>query len=210
MLRHSIPDLDLRTKLEERGWECHLLLQADGQTNFAFKYDLCCELGDLLEAVFQRDVTFEDVKHEWWGVVIGPPSGEPVACATLSFKSDVVSSFMTRFEAVHPSVQKTGVGRLLFDCLAVWARFLAFNDESARECVGITKGQFFLVACIDADDAEDVDEEDCKEAWEDNVYGHGKFLKKLGFIKAQHAFGQVVKEIAFQREFNVPTQEEEA
>ena len=150
-----------------------------------------------------------DLKYETWGVVIGPPSGPPIACATLSFSSSCVSSFKTSFEAVHPNVQKTGAGRLLFDCLAVWARFLVFNDVLVRDGVINSEGKYFLVSCIDIDGAEEMDEDDAPEADYDNMDGHGAFLLKLGFIKAQHAFGQVAGEIAFQREFSVPVEEED-
>lgn len=206
MLRHAIPDIDLRTKLEERGWECHLLLRGKDQTAFAFSHELCCEIEELLKAAYHREPTEVDLKYETWGVIICPPSGSPIACATLSFASSGVSSFKTRFEAVHPSVQKTGVGRLLFECLAVWARFLVFNDVLVRDGVINSDGKYFLVSCIDA---EEMDEADCSEAWEDNMDGDGAFLRKLGFIKAQHDFGQIVGEIAFQREFHVPVEEEE-
>ncbi len=142
------------------------------------------------------------MKFETWCIVIRTPEGPPIACATLSFTSSDISSFTTRFEAVLPSMQRTGIGRLLFDCVAAWTHVLVFNDVLAREGVINTDGKYFLVACVDADDAEDVDEDDAPT--DDNMDGHGSFLLKIGFVKAQHSFGQVFGDIAFQREFDVP------
>ena len=200
MLRRPIRDPDLRAKLAERGWVCHLLLETDA----SFLPKLCGEIGDLLEAAYHRVPTENDLKYETWCVVIHPPSGPPIACATLSFTSSDTSSFTTRFDAVHPSVQKTGVGRLLFDCVAAWTRVLVLTDVLVREGIILTDGKYFLVACVDADDAEEMDEEDAPQADDDNMEGHGAFLRKLGFVKAQHAFDRVTGDIAFQREFNVP------
>ena len=207
MQRHAIPDIDLRTRLAERGLECHLLLRAEGKTPYDFSHELCLQVKDLLKAAYDRDVTEAHLEYETWAVLIGPSSGPPVACATLSFTGTVISCFLTRFEAVHPSVQRTGLGRLLYDCLAMWTRFLAFNDVLVQESVANFEGQYFLVSYVDADPAEEADEEDSWDAGEDNVQGHGAFLRKLGFIRAQHDFGQNEDEIAFQREFHVPVQE---
>ena len=204
MNKHAIPDIELRTRLAEKGLECSLLV-SDGSAPSIFAEGLCKELHGLLKSAYGRDVTPEHLQYETWAVVIGPSTGPYVACATLSFTRSVSSYFTARFEAVHPKVQKTGVGRLLFDCLAVWARFLVFSDVLVQDGVAGTGGSYFLVSLIDADAAEDMDEEDSFWGTEDdNVYGHGTFLSKLGFIRAQHHFGQTVGEIAFQREFRVP------
>lgn len=204
MQRHAIPDIELRTKLAERGLECHLLLREVGETPHGFARELCLELRDLLKAAFDRDASRADFEFQTWAVVIGPRSGPPVACSTLTFTQGLPSYFSTGFEAVHPSAQRKGLGRLLFDCLAVWARFLVFNDVLVQEGVAFSEGSYFLVAHVDADPAEEVDEDDCWQSAEDNVHGHGAFLRRLGFIRAQHDFGQTDDEIAFQREFRVP------
>ncbi len=203
---HVIPDIELRTKLAERGLECHLLLRDVGETPLDFARVLCLELKDLLKAAFDRDASPANFEFQTWAVVIGPPSGPPVACSTLTFTQGLPSYFSTGFEAVHPRVQKTGLGRLLFDCLAVWARFLVFSDVLVQEGVAFSGGSYFLAAHIDADPAE----EDCWESAEDNVCGHGTFLRKLGFVRAQHDFGQTEDEVAFQREFRVPLVGEQA
>lgn len=205
MQRHAIPDIELRTQLAERNLQCQLLLRDVGETPLDFARVLCLELRDLLKAAFDRQATPENFVYQTWAVVIGPPSGPPVACSTLSFTQGLPSYFLTGFEAVHPEQQKTGLGRLLFDCLAVWARFLVFNDVLVQEGVSFSDGRYFLVAHIDNDPAEEIDEEDdCWSNAEDNMHGHGTFLRKLGFTRAQHYFGQTEDEIAFQREFRVP------
>ena len=89
----------------------------------------------------------------------------------------------------------------------MWTRFLVFNDVLVQEGVANFEGRYFLVSYVDADPAEEADEEDSWDAGEDNVQGHGAFLRKLGFIRAQHDFGQNEDEIAFQREFHVPVDE---
>jgi GNAT superfamily N-acetyltransferase len=205
MLRHAIPDIELRARLADRGLECHLLVEELG-SHPSFASKLRVELDPLLQAAYDREVTDAHLRYETWAVVIGPPTGPPVACATLSFARGTASCFLTRFEAVHPNAQKTGLGRLLYDCLAVWARFLVFSDALVQEGVAGSLGQYFLVSFVDADPAEEADEEDCWDAGEDNVQGHGAFLRKLGFIRAQHDFGQNDDEIAFQREFRVPVE----
>lgn len=205
MQRHAIPDLELRAKLADRGLECHLLLRDVGETRTDFARVLCLELKDLLKASFDRQASPAHFEFLTWAVVICPPSGRPVACSTLSFTQGLPSYFLTGFEAVHPDQQKTGLGRLLFDCLAAWARFLVFSDVLVQEGVSFSEGSYFLASHIDDDPAEEMDEEDdCLENAEDNVYGHGAFLRKLGFIRAQHNFGQTKDEIAFQREFRIP------
>lgn len=210
MQRHAIPDIELRTKLAERGLACHLLLRDVGETPLDFARVLCLEIKDLLKAAYERQASPSSFEFQTWAVVIGPPSGPPVACATLSFTQGLPSYFTTGFEAVHPSVQKTGLGRLLFDCLAVWARFLVFNDVLVQEGVAFSQGSYFLTSHIDKDPAEEADEEDSWDSGEDNVYRHGAFLRKLGFVRAQHDFGQNEEEIAFQREFRIPLAEEVA
>ena len=199
MLRHAIPDLELRERLADRGLECHLLVAEPG-AHHSFPSLLRAELGPLLQAAYDREVTDEHLRYETWAVVIGPPTGPAVACATLSFYEDQPSYFHTHFEAVHPSVQRQGLGRLLYDCLAVWTRFLVFSDVLAREGVYASGGDYCLVSCIDVDDESD---------WEtarDNKHTHGEFLRKLGFIRAQFDFGQADDEIAFQRAFHVPVE----
>lgn len=196
MNRHPIPDMDLRAKLDERGLTCHLLLP--GKTGRDFPGQLCDELENLLEATYGREVTPEHFATEMWAVTLQPASGPPIACSTLTFYTDLPSYFMTHFEAVHPSHQKTGLGRLLFECVAVWTRFLVFNDPYVMDGILQSSGTYCLVSVIDAPDQPDW------ELTKDNEDGHGTFLQKLGFIRAQHDFRQTDDEIAFQREFHVP------
>lgn len=193
MNRHAIPDIEIRTRLAERGLECHLLIAKTPIREFPPL--LCAELHDLLLAIYGRSVTPEHFLYETWAVTISPPSGPPVACSTLSFCSDLPSYFTTRFEGVHPTLQRQGLGRLLYDCLAVWTRFLVFNDPLVANGVLQSDGGYFLVSCIDAPEDEDSP---------DNEHGHGAFLRKLGFIRAQHDFQQTDEEIAFQRPYRVP------
>ena len=207
MQRHAIPDIDVRTRLAERGLECHILLRGTSQTASDWKKELCLELKSLLKAAYGQEVTEAHLQYETWAVVTAPSSSPPVACSTLSFYSSLPCGFVTHFEAVHPSLQKTGLGRLLYDCLAVWARFLVFNDVLVQEGVANSDSRYFLVSYIDADDAEEVDEGDCWDARDNNVQGHGTFLRKLGFVRAQHYFGQTEDDVAFQREFSVPVEE---
>jgi hypothetical protein len=100
-----------------------------------------------------------------------------------------------------PGLQRTGLGRLLYACTEVWARFLLLNDPLVLDGVVRSAGHYCLVSTIDRD------EDDCDEDGDrgDNQHGHGAFLRKLGFVRAQHDFGQDTdSEIAFQREFRVP------
>jgi hypothetical protein len=71
------------------------------------------------------------------------------------------------------------------------------NDPLAMYGVLQSDGQYCLVAYIDADPDD-----------EDNAATHGLFLKRLGFVRAQHDFDQTDSEIAFQREYHVPLEEE--
>lgn len=197
MRRHALPDIDMRQALAERGLECHLLLP-DNQAA-----QLCEELSPLLEAAYGRTPTPSHFTYETWAVTLrplDPPLGKPVACCTLAFRQDFPSFFCVRFEAVHPSVQGTGLGRLLFDCTAIWTRFLLLNDPLVTEGVMQSSGSYCLVAYIDIPEQG----EDDWEGPEDNEHGHGAFLKRLGFVRAQHDFGQTLEEIAFQRTFHVP------
>jgi GNAT superfamily N-acetyltransferase len=202
MDRHAIPDIELRAKLAERGLECHLLLPKDG-SSVDFPSALSDVLKPLLQAAYERAITPGHLVYESWAVVLGPATGPPVACCTMAFTSDFPSYFTTHFEAVHPDAQRQGLGRLLFECVAVWARFLVFNDPLALEGVMQSGGDYCLVSIIDAPDQPE---------WEgttDNQRGHGTFLRKLGFIRAQHDFQQNEDEIAFQRAFRVPVRPDE-
>jgi len=199
MHRHAIPDIELRTALAERGLECHLLV-SDGDPR-VFAVQLCAVLDGLLQDAYHKELTPECLIYETWAVVIGPPSSDrPVACATLSFSCGYPSFFGARFEAVDPQLERQGLGRLLFDCLVVWCRFLVFNDALAKEGVVASGGNYCLVSYIDAP------EQDEWEGARDNPQGHGAFLQKLGFVPAQHDFGQTEDEIAFQRAFQVTVQ----
>jgi hypothetical protein len=200
MNRHPIPDMELQAKLDERGLTCHLLLP--GEIARDFPSQLCDELEDLLSAAYGREITPEHFATEMWAVTLSPASGPPIACSTLTFYADLPSYFTTRFEAVHPTVQKTGLGRLLYDCVAVWTRFLVFNDVYVLDGVLRSSGSYCLVSVIDAPDQPDW------ELTKDNEDGHGTFLQKLGFIRAQHDFRQTEDEIAFQREFHIPVEPE--
>ena len=193
MHRHAIPDIDLRNALLERGLECHLLMASDQ----GFPASLCTELSPLLQSAYGRKPTPEHFEHETWAVTLSPPSCGPVACLTLGFRSSFPSYFEARFEAVEPSRQGQGLGRLLFECAAVWGRFLVLNDPLVMHGVLQSDGQYCLVAYIDADPDD-----------EDNAATHGKFLRKLGFVRAQHDFRQTDDEVAFQREFHVPLEQE--
>jgi GNAT superfamily N-acetyltransferase len=202
MHRHAIPDIELRAKLAERGLECHLLV-ADGISAVDFPSALCASLQPLLQAAYGRAITPGHLVYESWAVVLGPASGPPVACCTMAFTSDFPCYFTTHFEAVHPDTQRQGLGRLLFECAAVWARFLVFNDPLALEGAAQSGGDYCLVSIIDAPDQPEW------EGAQDNEHGHGAFLRTLGFVRAQHDFNQGEDEIAFQRAFHVPVRLDE-
>jgi len=201
MRRHTIPDLEMRTKLSERDLECHLLVPKD-------PCELCDELKPLLQSAYSRVCTPSHFKYETWAVTLRSrpteeqPEPPPVACLALGFYDSMPSYFLTHFEAVEPSMQRTGLGRLLFDCAAIWCRFLLLNDPLVTQGVLNSAGTYHLVSYIDLPDEEE-------DMWEssasDNEHGHGQFLKKLGFVRAQHDFGQDIEiELAFSREFHVP------
>jgi hypothetical protein len=48
MLRHAIPDIELRARLLDRGLECHLLAEELG-SHLSFASKLRAELGPLLQ-----------------------------------------------------------------------------------------------------------------------------------------------------------------
>ncbi len=226
MLRHAIPDIDLRKALTDRGLECHLLV-ADSQQGESFPALLCAEIQDLTFAAYGRVLTEEHLRYETWGVTLREADAPHpvVACATLSFRMDLPSCFHTHFEAVRPERQRTGLGRLLYDCLVLWARFLAINDPIALDGVARSGGDYCLVSTIDrhphGDDDEDHepiqspahDDEPipsptavpAQPADHAHALGPGAFLKRLGFVRALHDFGQSPRrEIAFQRDFRIP------
>jgi hypothetical protein len=67
-----------------------------------------------------------------------------------------------------------------------------------------SQGDYWLVSFIDAPNPG---AQEFNPTLDDNEHGHGAFLKRLGFIRAQHDFGQDDRtEIAFQRDFHVPVE----
>jgi hypothetical protein len=210
MNSHAIPDIDLRQRLAERGLECHLLVAApvtQGEPPAATFPDLLCtELQPLLSAAYGRDVTPEHFRFETWAVTLRL-AGAIVACSTLAFTFDIPSYLHTHFEAVAPDLQRQGIGRLLYDCLIVWGRFLVLNDPLSLDGVIRSDGDYCLVSTIDRDAVLDCDSDELDEADSDtdNAAGHGTFLARLGFVRALHNFRQDhASEIAFQRSFHVP------
>ena len=207
MERHTIPDMDIRATLAKRGLECHLLMEAPNSpidTLQSFRSALHAELKPTLEAAYERELKSAHLLHETWAVTLRQTEAphQVVACATLQFISNYPCCFHTHFEAVHPENQGVGLGRLLYDCIAAWTRFLALNDPLVLHMILRSNNEYFLVSTIDRDDGLDNDEE---EEVTDNDDGHGIFLKKLGFSRAQHDFGQNIDcEIAFQRPFAIP------
>jgi len=207
MNRHAIPDIDLRHELASRNLECHLLVAANPpDPDQPFPVLLCAELQDLLRQAYGRTVTAEHFRYETWAVTLRYKGGTDLAaCATLSFSFDLPSFFHTHFEAVNPSLQNTGLGRLLYSCIEVWARFLILNDPLVLDGVMRSNGDYCVVSTIDRDE-DDIDSEKT-----DNASGHGAFLRKLGYIRAQHDFRQDdEREIAFQRAFRVPLATDDA
>jgi hypothetical protein len=217
MLRYSIPDLELRQKLAEQGLQCHLLVAKtgpDSQNSITeFPKLLCKELEGVLESADSLPLSPAHLQFVTWGVTLSELEGSGpdsvVACSALSFYSDLPSYFHTRFEAVRPSRQRTGLGRTLYDCIAIWARFLILNDPIVLEGILRSSGDYCIVSVIDADEGGgDCDDEPGfvqSLGCDDNQAGHGTFLKRLGFVRAVHDFRQDPdSEIAFQLDFHVP------
>lgn len=209
MNRHAIPDMDLRLQLEAHGLECHLLMEQqrgphvrEGGDQPDFPSLLCADLGAVVSEAYGRELFPSDLQYETWGVTLRQMD-EPhtvVACSTLSFISSFPSYFHTRFEAVVPSLQRTGLGRLLYHCIALWSRFLILNDALVLDGIIRSEGDYCLVSAVDRSASED-DEGDSA--------GHSVFLEKLGFVRAQHDFGQdTEREVAFQISFHVPVNED--
>ena len=217
MNRYNIPDADIRSELTKRGLECHLLTAQQPGGDFPDR--LCAEIKSLMREAYQReDITPMHLLDETWCVTLREIH-EPhavVASATLSFCCDMPSFFTTRFEAVHPRHQRTGLGRMLYRCIESWTKFLIFNDPLVTHGVLVSKGDYCLVSCIDAPEWANRVVLPVRHGWdsvdypEDNEQGHGAFLQKLGFVRALHDFHQTEQEIAFQRAFHVPVEAEEA
>jgi hypothetical protein len=175
------------------------------------------ELKPLICSAYKRDdLTPEHMLYETWGVTLRQLAEphEIVACSTLSFTFSVPSYFQTRFEAVHPDQQRTGLGKLLYDCITVWTRFLLLNDPLVTDGVIRSDGDYCLVSFIDAPECTDPVIDPERDGWDsvdypdENEAGHGAFLKKLGFVRAQHDFGQDnYTEIAYQLAFHAPIEE---
>lgn len=209
MERHAIPDITIRESLARRGLECHLLREArepadhDNHNAFSFRRALCAELKPIIEAAYKQELTEFHLLHETWAITLRQIE-EPhsiAACVTFEFVPSYPCYFHTHFEAVHPDNQGVGLGRMLYDCLEAWTRFLSVNDPIVLHIILRANNQYFLVSTIDRDDPINSENEDAS----DNSEGHGAFLKKLGFVRAQHDFGQEIdSEIAFQREFAIP------
>lgn len=158
---------------------------------------LCHEVKAVLQSAYSLPLTPEHLRFVTWGVALSGEAGI-VAFSALTFYSDFPSYFHTRFEAVHPSVQRTGLGRALYECIAVWTRHLAAADPIVREGVMQSDGDYCVASVIDVDYG-DSDDESFSERRDDNEEGHGTFLKKLGFVRAVHDFRQDPDvEIAFQ------------
>lgn len=216
MDRHAIPDIDLRETLARQGLVCHLLKEARDNRNdpssgdaqgpigsTAFADLLSDELAPLMRAAYDRELTPKHVGYETWGVTFSEMEAPHavVAAATLQFVPDLPCFFHTHFEAVRPDYQGRGLGRLLYDCIAVWTKFLVLNDPLVLHLFLRANNDYYIVSTIDRDDDGD-------DGCDDNQAGHGAFLKKLGFVRAQHDFGQDTEaEIAFQRAFHLPVSE---
>ena len=209
MNRYAVPDMDLRLVLAERGLECHLLVQTEctpqnqgGQISQDFPSLMCAEIEDLVFSAYDRRVTPDHVRYHTWAVTlrnIAPPH-TVVGCSTLWFTCDLPSYFHTAFEAIHPDLHRSGLGRILYDCVTVWTRFLILNDVLVLDGIIRSGGEYCLVSTIDRDGADDPQDDT-----DDNGEGHGAFLKKLGFVRALHDFRQDTEtEIAFQIAFSVP------
>jgi hypothetical protein len=203
--------MDLRLALAERGLECQLLAKPDcapqnqgvDQPPPDFPTLMCAELKELLLATYHKQITPAHVKYQTWAVTLREIESPHtvVGCSTLSFAFDMPSYFHTAFEAIHPEHRRTGLGRILYDCIKVWTRFLILNDMLVLDGIIRSSGDYCLVSTIDRDDAVD----DSDDEADDNEEGHGAFLKKLGFVRALHDFRQDTEtEIAFQIAFHVP------
>lgn len=194
---------ELLEKLASRGLDCHLLT-AESSKAKEFPSLLCKELIKLTSAAYRRQLTPAHLEYETWAVTLRKTEEphEMVACGTMCFYSDLPSYFKTHFEAVHPSHQCAGLGRLLFECIASWARVLVLRDPIVIEGVMQSKGTYCIAATIDRDDD---DNEDFNTTPMDNEAGHGTFLKKLGFQRATHDFRPDLEtEICLQLEFHLP------
>ena len=214
MYRHAIPDIDLRESLAKRGFECHLLIEPRAFVSAApdapsFASLLCDELAPLMATAYGRELTPTDVARESWGVTLRQIEAPHtvVACATLQFGPETPCFFRTHFEAVHPDNQGVGLGRALYDCIAVWTRFLVLNDPIVLHIFLRSNNDYYIVSTIERDEPPPVFtvDDECGSDRSDNRRGHGAFLKRLGFVQALLDFGQDPDtEIAFQRAFSLP------
>jgi len=150
---------------------------------------MCDALGTLLASAYGRAPTPEDFERQTWAVLLSDNgTGEAAAGCTLAFFIDSPCFFRTRLEAVRPDQQRTGVGRLLFDCVKAWTRFLVSVDPLVSTCVLESSGLYHIVSFVDSDDER----------------GRG-FMQGLGFARTRHDKGQNEDyEEAYQLALSVP------
>lgn len=193
MKRTSLPSVDLRAALEGLGLTCVVLSRDPERPERAFEADLDALLHSLLRDAYGCESGPETFERVLYALAFLDAAGTPWACLTIDFFAERPIFFTTRCECVHPSLQRRGVGRLLFRCAEAWLRFAVCNEpDLARHW--IESGHTFEIAAF-IDGGMDWDLED------DNERGHGAFLRKLGFACTEAPYGQTYEEIAFVKAF---------
>jgi len=157
-------------------------LEADlinpGNDTAAFKSLVIAEMSGLIRAAYGNELGPRYIKDTGYCLVI-KENDVVVAGCLIDFESSPSAHFYVRLEAVLPEKQRTGIGRLLFTCVEHATSFLTNYEYFIYAELSMdptSDSGFHIVATIDRDPGMN----------EDNQYGHGTFLKKIGFSPSNY------------------------
>ena len=174
--------------LNQRGFTVELL--SDGPSlSGSLENAMNTELTHIMKLAYGKELTPEHLKFCPWAIIVKKnTTDEIIAACTLTFYWDDPCYFQTRFEAVSPEYQRSGIGRALFESVETATKFISMNDFYVTSNMVQNDMSYDIVSIIDSDDAQE----------DNNRYGHGTFLKKLGFHVADYDYNQDSNnEIAF-------------
>ena len=175
--------------LDQRGFSAELL--SDSPTLTAQLEEVMNnELTHIMKLTYGKELTPAHLKYCPWAITIKKvDTDEIIAACTLSFYWDEPCYFQTRFEAVAPEYQRSGIGRAMFECVESATKFISMHDLYVASNLVQNGLTYDIVSMIDSNDINLKD---------NNTEGHGTFLKKLGFQVTDYDYNQDTNmEIAF-------------